>query len=325
MTDADRPLAGHESSWREWRAALGSTRLHHGWILAGRKGLGKARFARAAARELVAEPGVPQPRGEHVDILTLSNLPATPADEKKRDEGEPYQVKRNITVDQIRAMQRDLTTRPMLGARRAIIIDCADDLEKNAANALLKSLEEPPAGSYFLLVTHRPGRLLPTIRSRCRTIPFNALAPQEMELVLRSEAPEADAVTRAAAIAAAGGSPGAALGFVALDLGRLHQLMLRIAQGGDRDFMLRGELAAALGTRPERERQQAALDLARGVTAGRMAAIEPAAIPALTQVHAELVQLSGEVATYNYDPGLLVMQIGTLLARLAAPRDTADG
>ena len=318
-------LAGHEGAWREWRAALSGERLHHGWILAGRKGLGKALFARAAARELVAEAGVPQPAGAHVDIVTLTNLPASPADEKKREEGEPYQVKRNIGVEQVREMQRHLTTRPTLGSRRAIIIDPADDLEKSAANALLKSLEEPPAGTFFLLVSHRPGRLLPTIRSRCRAILFPPLAPHEIDAVLRARAPEADSVTRAAAVAASGGSPGAALEFVALELGTMHALMRRIAEQGDRDFALRGALAEAMGARPDRNRQLAALDLARSVVADRMSGIEPTHIPQLAETHAELVRLSGEAPTYNYDPGLLVMQIGTLLARLAAASDTADG
>jgi DNA polymerase-3 subunit delta' len=318
-------LAGHEEAWREWRSAVAGPRMHHGWILAGRKGLGKASFAQAAARELVAEPGVPQPAGEHADIITLTNLPATPADEKKREEGEPHQLKRNITVDQVRAMQRRLTTRPTLGSRRAIIIDPADDLEPAASNALLKSLEEPPLGTVFLLVAHRPGRLLPTIRSRCRTILFPPLTPQQMDAVLRANAPGADAATREAAAAAAGGSPGAALEYVALDLGPMHQLMTRIAERGDRDLSLRGALASALGTRPDRTRQLAALDLARAVAAGRMAEVETAGIPALADTHAELARLSGEAGTYNYDPGLLVLQIGTLLARLAAPRATADG
>ena len=154
------------------------------------KGLGKGAFARAAARELVAEPGVPQPDGEHhPDILVLDHLPANDDEEKKRDEGKPFQTKRNITVDQIRRMQQRLTMRPTLGSRRAVIIDPADDLEKSAVNALLKSLEEPPAGTFFLLVTHRPGRLLPTVRSRCRMLRFAPLPRAEIEAVLRRELP----------------------------------------------------------------------------------------------------------------------------------------
>src|SRR5690606_7251508 len=109
--------------------------------------------------------------------------------------------------------------------RRVIIIDPADDLEKGAANALLKSLEEPPVGTHFLLVAHRPGRLLATIRSRCRLLRFPRIDDAEIDAVLQREVPRADAATRAAAIIAAGGSPGAALDFVELDLKVLHRLM----------------------------------------------------------------------------------------------------
>jgi DNA polymerase-3 subunit delta' len=312
-------LAGHEAPWREWRAALAGPRLHHGWILAGKRGVGKAAFALAAARELVAEPGVSQPRADHPDVIVLEPLPATGDDEKKRDEGKPYQRKRNISVDQVRAMQQRLTTRPTLGRRRAIVIDPADDLEKGAANALLKSLEEPPAGSYFLLVVHRPGRLLPTIRSRCRLLQFAPLGAEQIDAILRREAPEADAAVREAAIAAAGGSPGAALDFVELDLGTVHGLMRELVERGDPDFARRGRLAEAMGQRPDRRRQLAAIDLARAVVAARMDGTPNAAIPALTQAYADLNRLAAQAPTYNFDPGLLVMEIGTLLASLAVP------
>src|SRR3546814_4734811 len=88
----------------------------------------------------------------------------------------------------------------------------ADDLERGAANALLKNLEEPPAGTLFLLVSHAPGRLLPTIRSRCRMLRFSPLSDDEMETVLRAELPDADVHEIAALIAAGEGSPGRALG-----------------------------------------------------------------------------------------------------------------
>src|SRR3990170_4879571 len=196
-------------------------------------------------------------------------------------------------------MQQRLTTRPTLGSRRAIVIDPADDLEKGAANALLKSLEEPPAGTFFFLVAHRLGRLLPTIRSRCRVLPFPRVE---------------------AAIAAAGGSPGAALEFVEMDLGEIHRLMREIADKGDPDFTRRGRLAEAIGARPDRKRQLAAIDLARAVAAGRMEITSRGAIPALSDTHAELVRLAAQAPTYNFDPGLLVMEIGTLLASLGLQR-----
>jgi DNA polymerase-3 subunit delta' len=318
-------LSGHEEAWREWRAALGGPRLHHAWMLAGPRGLGKAAFALRAARELVAEPGVTHGGPDHPDIIVLEPLPATADDEKKRDEGKPYQTRRNITVEQVRAMQQRLTTRPTLGQRRAIVIDPADDLEKGAANALLKSLEEPPAGSFFLLVAHRPGRLLPTIRSRCRIVRFARLGDAELDTILRREVPQADETVRRAAIAAAGGSPGAALDFVELDLGELHRLMREIAEQGDPDFARRGRLAEAIGARPDRRRQFAAIDLARAVVAGRMRTTETAALPALSEAHAQLVRLAAQAPTYNFDPALLVMEIGTLLASVAAPREPVHG
>jgi DNA polymerase-3 subunit delta' len=317
-------LLGHDAPWREWDEAIGSARMHHAWLLAGPKGLGKGLFARAAAARLVAEPGIAQPEaGAHPDILVLDHLPANEAEEEKKAEGKPFQTKRNITIDQVRRMQHRLTTRPNLGSRRAVIIDPADDLEKGSANALLKSLEEPPAGTFFLLVAHRPGRLLPTIRSRCRILRFAPLNAQDMTRVLRESAPQADPATLAAAIAAADGSPGAALDFVEQDLGALHQLMLRLIAEGDDGFALRGALADEIGARPDRERQQAAADLARAVVAAELGQGNRARQARIIAVHGELVRIGGQLATFNFDPGLLVLEIGALLASLAMPREAA--
>ncbi len=318
-------LRGHDAAWREWRAALASARMHHGWILAGPKGMGKGAFARTAASLLVAQPGIAQPEvGAHPDILLLDHLPANEDEEKKRSEGKPYQVKRNISVDQIRRMQARLTTRPTLGERRAVIIDPADDMEKAAVNALLKSLEEPPAGTLFLLVTHRPGRLLATVRSRCRTIRFPRLDKDELDAILRQEAPQADAATRAAAIAAAEGSPGTALGFVDQHLGTLHDLMARIVGEGDASFALRGKLAGEIGERPAREKLQAALELARATLAEDLGAAGRERQLRIIEAYGEMTRIAAQAPTYNFDPGLLVMEIGGLLASAAMPRETAS-
>jgi DNA polymerase-3 subunit delta' len=309
---------GHETAWHEWHAARSGHRMHHAWMLVGLEGLGKAGFARAAAAELVAEPGVPQPPPErHPDILWLTRLPATDDDVKKRDDGRPYATKRNISVDQVRAMQRRLVTRPTLGARRAVIIDAADVLEKSSANALLKSLEEPPQGTFFLLVVHQPGRLLPTIRSRCQVLRFRPLDPAEMGAALDAGAPGLDTLTREAAIAVGAGAPGAAIAFAEQNLGRVWQIMRQIVTHGDHDLALRGELSAAIGQRPDRERQMAALTAARMVLVDAMADVRSARYPALADAHAELVTLSREAPIYNYDAGLLMLEIGAALASVA--------
>lgn len=321
MTFPEAYWVGHDDAWREWRAALGSQRMHHAWILAGTRGLGKGGFAREAARALVAEAGVPQPDGAHPDIFVLDHLPANDEEEKKRDEGKPFQTKRNITIDQIRRMQHRLTTRPTLGSRRAIIIDPADDMEKGAVNALLKSLEEPPVGTFFLLVTHRPGRLLPTVRSRCRVLRFAPVGVAEMDAILRREAPEADMDTRAAAIAAAEGSPGAALAFVGQDLGPLLTVMQRIMREGDADFAARGALANEVGARPDRERVLAVLDLARATLAEDLPSAPRQRQLRIIDAHGAIVRLAAQAPTFNFDAGLLVMEIGGLLASAAMPRE----
>ena len=295
--------------------------MHHAWLLAGRKGLGKANFARAAARELVAGRVV---EGDHPDILTVTYGPKNKDEAKKRDDGKPYELARGIKVDQIREIQRRLTTRPTLGARRAVIIDPADDMEVSASNALLKSLEEPPVGTYFLLVAHSPARLLPTIRSRCRTLRFSALEREQMDLLLREIVPDTDIATRDAAIAAAAGSPGAALSFVELDLGKAAQLMRRIVEEGDRDFTLRGALAGAIGSKQDIPRLQAVLDLARAILAERIVASAPDP-SRLVDAHAELVRLTGEQPTFNYDAGLLAMEIGTLLTHAGKASERGNG
>ncbi|MDE2435998.1 MAG: DNA polymerase III subunit delta' [Sphingomonadales bacterium] len=317
-------LSGHDDAWGAWHEALGSARMPHAWILAGRKGLGKGLFARAAAAQLVAEPGISQPDwAVHPDIIVLDHLPANETEAEKKAEGKPFQTKRNITIDQVRRMQARLVTRPTLGSRRAVIIDPADDLEKGAINALLKSLEEPPAGTFFLLVAHRPGRLLPTIRSRCRILRFAPLPNAEMDRILRDVSPQADGATRAAAVAAAEGSPGAALEFVEQNLGALHALMLRLIAEGDEHLALRGALAEAIGARPDRERVQATIDLARAVVAAELAGPGRDRHQRIIAAYCDLTQLGGQAPIYNFDPGLLAMEIGGLLASLAMPREAA--
>lgn len=294
--------------------------MHHAWLLAGKKGLGKASFAQSAARALLDAQG----DGEHPDILTLTYGPKNKEEAKKRDEGKPFELSRGIKVDQVREIQRRFTTRPSMGSKRAVIINPADDMEVSASNALLKSLEEPPQGTYFLLVAHSPARLLPTIRSRCRTVRFQPIPDAQMDDLLRSLAPDADIASRDAAIAAAAGSPGAALSFLDFDLGKSAQIMRRIVNEGDRDFALRGQLAAAIGAKQDIPRLQAVLDLARAILAEKVgdSLTDPRKI---VDIHAELVRLTGEQPTYNFDPGLLGMEIGTLLAQAGAASERGNG
>lgn len=318
-------LLGHDEAWVQWRAAMAGPRMHHGWLLAGKRGLGKTQFALAAAQELVREPGAAPVHGTHPDILILTHPPKDDKEAAKRDEGKPYEVKRNIPIDLIRAMQQRLTTRPTLGSQRVVIVDPADDMEKGAANALLKSLEEPPQGTFFLLVAHQPARLLPTIRSRCRLLRFGGLPDADVAALLAQSAPDADQAARRAAVAAASGSPGAALAFIEQDLGKVDGPMRQILGQGDPHFALRGRLAGEIGPRPSRERIQAIIELARAIVAEEAAQAPRTRIPALVRTHGELVTLGGQAPVYNFDPGLLAMEIGTLLASAAPASERPHG
>ncbi|MDC8753332.1 DNA polymerase III subunit delta' [Erythrobacter sp. sf7] len=312
----------HGEAWRQWRDALAGERMHHGWLLAGKAGLGKRDFAMAAARELMAELGVPQPQGDHPDIILLTYGPKDDKAERAAADGKPYELARSIRIKQIRAMQKRLITRPTLGSRRAIIIDPADDMEKAAANALLKSLEEPPVGTFFLLVTHRPARLLPTIRSRCRTLRFPVLSDSQLGAMLEEGGMPHDR----AAIAAAEGSFGAALRFAAQDLAPLAKVIEALLERGDDGFTVRGELARLIGPRADRERVQAVLDLAQALAARAARETDDIARRGrLIDTHAALVSLAAEAPTANFDPGMLPFEIGSLLVSAAPASEPAHG
>ncbi|MDP2130620.1 MAG: DNA polymerase III subunit delta' [Erythrobacter sp.] len=312
----------HGEAWRQWRDAIAGERMHHGWLLAGKAGLGKRDFAMAAARALVAEPGVPQPAGAHPDIIVLTYGPKDDKGEKAQAEGKPFDLARSIRIKQIRAMQKRLITRPTWGARRAIIIDPADDLEKAAANALLKSLEEPPAGTFFLLVTHRPARLLPTIRSRCRTLRFPVLSDAELAAMLEDAGLPPDP----GAIAAADGSFGSAMRFAAQDLAPVSRTITALISGGESGVAKRGELARLIGPRADRERVQAVLDLAQALVARASRENGDSTQRArLIDTHAALVSLAAEAPTANFDPGLLPFEIGSLLVAAAPASEPAHG
>ena len=138
-------------------------------------------------------------------------------------EGEGARIKRNISVDQARELPEFFAKSPSRARYRVAIIDAADDLNMNAANALLKVLEEPPERGVLFLVTHAPGRLLPTIRSRCRRLAFPNWSLEALcDLVAQRTGMAADEAERIADMAS--GSPGAALmlaGDQMLDLERL--------------------------------------------------------------------------------------------------------
>ena len=194
-------LIGQDGAEAAFLEAFNSGRMHHAWLLTGPRGVGKATLAYRLARFLIATPsdqddglfGAPAPP-ENLDIpvdhpvARRIEAEAEPGlfvlrramDDKSR---EP-KLKTVITVDEARKLRDFFGLSSTDGGRRVVIIDAADDMNVATANAILKLLEEPPKDAVLLLVCHQPSRLLPTIRSRCRTLRLSPLSATDMAVAL---------------------------------------------------------------------------------------------------------------------------------------------
>lgn len=311
-------LIGHDNAWRQFSSALAGGKLHHGWILAGPRGIGKASFALRAAAALVDPEGRYASmieRGSHPDILNIKRLPKeTP---KEDEEVDPIaELKRSISIDQIRSLQASLTTRPGLAEKRAVIIDAADDLERGGANALLKSLEEPPAGTYFLLVSHASDRLLPTIRSRCQMLRFEPLSDTDMAAALHDTALDAGADDIAALVRAGRGAPGQAIDFLGLDLGKLEDTMTSIIRTGDGSNALRSGLADQLALKSAQLRYEAFLRRAPAMIAENARTMKTADVANAADAWSAASALATRAIALSLDKQSVVFQMGSLLASL---------
>ena len=311
---------GHDKAWRQFSTAYDSGKIHHGWILAGPRGIGKSAFALRAAAMLVDPEnayGSMIARGSHPDILSVKRLPKE-ALKDDEDIDDVTEFKRSITVDQIRGLQQSLTTRPGLSNRRAIIIDAADDLERGGANALLKSLEEPPIGTFFFLVSHASDRLLPTIRSRCQILRFETLSDADMTNVLQRAAPEVSAVELQALIRLGNGTPGQALDFLGLDLKEIEDAMTSILRTGDRDNALRSGLADRLALKAAQPRYEAFLRRAPSLIAEYTRTLDATQVSAGVAAWEAASGLAGRAVALSLDKQSVVFQMGSLLASVQA-------
>ncbi len=213
---ANPSLVGHAAAEAALLAAAQGGRLHHAWLLAGPEGVGKAtlayRFARRLfagigpqTRSLAVDPGSPVARrvaaGTHADLLSVERE----WDDKRR------RLKRDIAAEAARAIPPFLHLTAAEGGWRVVIVDGAEDLNVHSANALLKVLEEPPPRAVLMLVASAPGRLLPTIRSRCRRLTLAPLDTAAMGSLLGAALPELEPTARARLATLAEGSPGRAL------------------------------------------------------------------------------------------------------------------
>ena len=253
-------LYGHAVAEKTLLDAWAGGRLPHAWLISGAKGIGKATLAFRFARFLLTGPS---PDGDmfgaaptslhvppddpifarvakfsHPDLMTVER-PWNDKTKKWRDE---------ITVDEVRKAGAFFQQTSSSGGWRICIVDAADEMNTNAANALLKVLEEPPKQGLLLLVSHAPGGLLPTIRSRCRRLPLQPLSGDMVDKVVQGALPDLSVSDRQILVEIADGSPGRAVALAAAGGVELHaELEAMLGQLPRLDFAKVHGLAARLG------------------------------------------------------------------------------
>ncbi len=249
-------LFGHVGEADELARAYRTGKFHHALILSGPRGIGKATFAFRLAHHLLANPQPAEApstlarpdtastlfrlmaQGAHPSLLHLTRPAA--------DRGAGF--KSAVTVDEIRRVGRFLSMTSHDGGYRVVIVDAADDMNRNAANALLKSLEEPPPRTLFLLVVHSIGRMLPTIRSRCQLLKLKPLAGDDLLAALRAVSPGSEEVPDDLAAKASGSVREALLmtQFGGLDIANAVDA---VVSGGRFDVAAAYRIADAVGGR----------------------------------------------------------------------------
>jgi len=238
-------LVGHEAAEARFLSAWHSGRMPHGWLITGPRGIGKATFAFRAARFVLSGGGSAEPAGlfgdaapdrlfvdpddpvfrrvasgAHADLTTLQRT-VNPDTEKLRT---------TIAVGDVRRAGDFMRLTASEGGWRVVVVDSADEMNVNAANALLKILEEPPDRALLFLVSHAPGRLLPTIRSRCCRLPLRILSHDQVGDLLAHQRPDLPEAERHAIARLADGSPGRALALAEEDgLSHYRELMLLLS------------------------------------------------------------------------------------------------
>ena len=292
MTDQLQPrenphLTGHEDAERQFLDAWTAGRLHHGWLISGPKGIGKATLAYRFARFLLAngQPAAQEDTGPA--LFGDEEIPATTPDSLDIDPDSPvfHRIAANghadlqvierglsddgkrmqtiIPVDKVRAIGHTMSLTAGEGGWRVVIVDGAEDMNPNAANALLKVLEEPPPRAILFLVTHAPGRLLPTIRSRCRQLKLSALEPATVDALLAQRLPDLSDSERQTLVRLSDGSLGRALSLAESDGVALHRDLLQLMNSlPDLDMTTAHKFADRIARRDADAAWRTAVDLA---------------------------------------------------------------
>jgi DNA polymerase-3 subunit delta' len=336
--DTDAPLArattwlfGHEEAERALLEAFASGRIPHAWLIGGPRGIGKATLAYRMARFALAHP---DPTARAVREATRLDVdPSHPVTRQiagqahpdllvlERTENDSGNLRTVITVDQVRRTISFFGSTAGAGGWRVCIVDAADELQQpQAANALLKVLEEPPPRALFLLVSHAPGRLLATIRSRCCRLDLRALAPSEVARAAAAalgRSPDDEAVRAAAA--AADGSVARAIDLLSGEGLALRQRVVRLLESlPATDARALHALGDALAAADDGA-LAAFLDAVREWLSTRLKTMpqEPRGLARIAQAWEEVNRAAEDAQVYNLDRRPLVFSVFSQLAGAA--------
>jgi DNA polymerase-3 subunit delta' len=313
------PVIGHDAAKREFLSAVASGKVHHGWLLRGPRGVGKARLAlQFAARllcgadTLAVDADDPVGRliaaGSHPDLRIIRR----PVDDKGKQKTE-------IPVDSVRELSEFFSLRPAMGGWRVAIIDAVDELNRFGANAILKTLEEPPGRSVLFLVSHGEQALLPTIRSRCRVLACGPLSELDtVTALMLGQMPQARAeeVAKLApgrpgrALSVQGPDADAAVSAVRTALRTVDRIDARALQGA---LSAAAKSDAALGAAMETLRTSLQKRAARE--------LDPVIAGDWAQAALDVMRLDAEARELNMDKAQTVSAALSRIARLAGGRN----
>jgi DNA polymerase III subunit delta' len=324
-------LLGHDEAEQALLRAYRSGRLHHAWLIEGPRGVGKATLAYRFARFLLChpDPAVPEVR-QATDLASPAEHPAARLVrarahpdmfvlERARDE-EGRATASIIAVDAVRRVGRFLANTAATGGWRVVLVDSADDLNRASANALLKMVEEPPKNTVFLLIANAPGRLLPTIRSRCRRLTLKPLPEDLVISALREAGLGSDDAARATAARLAAGSLGRAAEFSGDDAIQVIEALFTILdRSPSHDPLAVLSLAERLGRRSSEEGYRHATALITDWIAAQMrehaaAGATPAQLAPWAEVWEKVGRAIGETERLNLDRAQTLLSVFRIIS-----------
>ena len=323
-------LFGHAEAERELLQAYRQGRMHHGWLIHGEEGIGKATLAYRLAKFVLSNPAPDSAPVQTTHDLSVSPDAGAARQVAAQSHPDLHVVRRGlhprtktvqtvISVDSVREALQFFSMTAGAGGWRILIVDAADELNISAANALLKTLEEPPARCLLLLVAHNPGKLLPTIRSRCRRLTLTPLSPDDLERAIAQAGATPrfnalDAPQRRQLVTLAGGSVRAALSLLDDGLLDLYREVAALIDQADRlDQSAVHGLAARMARQGKGDKSALLLDVIQHCLAARVQELanrgDPRALAKLAEVWEKTRHLAGQTETFHFDRKQVILNV----------------